>query len=386
MNKLPSFILFITVFLTIYGLLHFYFYRKFTRAIDIGIMPHILLIVVLCFLLLSPIIINISAKTVPFLLTAILAHTGYIWMGALFLFFSVNLIIDIYRLIIHISARVFSSALIRYLPGEKITLIITLLIVACIIVYGRFEAGNIAVEKIKLRTTKLPPQLNTLRLVQISDIHFSTINGLKLAQKIKRKIVELQPDILISTGDMIDSGLQDKELTASAFREIKTKYGNYATTGNHEFISGIKEAVEFIEKAGFRMLRNESVTISGFLNISAIDDPAAKRFGTASDISEEQVLKTSSPDNLNIFLKHQPRIQNNSLGKFDLQLSGHTHKGQIFPFTLITSLFYPHQSGLFKLENGSSLYVSRGTGTWGPPVRFLAVPEITVIDFQTVSP
>jgi predicted MPP superfamily phosphohydrolase len=135
------------------------------------------------------------------------------------------------------------------------------------------------------------------------------------------------------------------------------------------------------------MLRNENVVIDNFLNIAAIDDPAGNgRFGNDSpppeDPSEKKVIEAFLPDHLNIFLKHQPRIEKESIGKFDLQLSGHSHKGQIFPFTLIVFLFYPYLDGLYKLENSSLLYVSRGTGTWGPPVRFLTFPEITVIDFQ----
>jgi predicted MPP superfamily phosphohydrolase len=93
------------------------------------------------------------------------------------------------------------------------------------------------------------------------------------------------------------------------------------------------------------------------------------------------VLAALSPERLNIFLKHQPRIEAGSIGKFDIQLSGHTHKGQIFPFTLIVRIFYRYMDGLFDLGKGSYLYVSRGTGTWGPPIRFLTFPEITVIEF-----
>ncbi|MFC1535075.1 metallophosphoesterase [Thermodesulfobacteriota bacterium] len=382
MNRLPSFIIFLIIFHSLYGLLHFYFYRKLVRALDMGSISHLLLIVILCFLLLSFIISNMLTDEAPFLLTNILAYISHIWMGALFLFFSINLLIDIYRLIIYVSARFFSPVFARYLPGDKVTFVVTLLIIAGIIIYGMFEAGNIVVENIKIRTAKLPPRMDMLRVVQISDIHFSVLNDLKLAKKIGEIIKDLQPDILVSTGDLIDSGLRDKELVASVFRDIKTTYGKYASAGNHEFISGIKEAVEFIEKAGFKMLRNESVSVKNFLNIAAIDDPTSRRFGTASNVSEDKILKALSREHLNIFLKHQPRVDNNSIGKFDLQLSGHTHKGQIFPFTLIVSQFYSYLDGLHKVGNDSYLYVSRGTGTWGPPIRFLTFPEITVIDFE----
>jgi predicted MPP superfamily phosphohydrolase len=382
MNKLPSFIIFITAFLILYGLLHLYFYSKLNRAIDMSTISNWLVIIALCFLLLSPIFIYMLTNTEHFLLTNILAHIGFIWMGGLFLLFSFNLLVDIYRVIIHISDRIFSPNLLSYIPGDRITFLVTLLTITGILIYGRFEAENIAVERIELRTAKLPPQVSNLRIVQITDIHFSTLNGVKFAQKIGRIIKGLHPDILVSTGDLIDRGLVDKEGVASLFRGIKTTYGKYAVTGNHEFISGIKKAVELTEKAGFSMLRNEGITVGDFLNIAGVDDPAAKRYGTASSVSEDKVLESFSPDYLNIFLKHQPRIGNNSLGKFDIQISGHTHNGQIFPFTLLTSLFYPYQKGLYKVSNNSYLYVSRGTGTWGPPIRFLTFPEITVIDFQ----
>ncbi len=381
MNRVVSFIIFLTVFLTLYGLLHFYFYRKVIRALDTGNIGHIALLLILCFLLISPIITSIMAEGDHGHLTSVIAYVTYIWMGGLFLFFTINLLIDIYRLIIYVSARIFTPVLSHYMPGDKITLIITLLIVTGIVIYGRFEAEDIGVEKITVNTSKLPADVH-FRVVQITDIHFSPTNGVRLARKIVKIVDGLHGDLIVSTGDLIDRGLQDEKEVTSLFRDLKAPQGKYATTGNHEFITGIEKAVRFTEDAGFRMLRNESVTVGKFLNILAVDDPAGKRFGIDSGISEEMVLRGFLPDRLNIFLKHQPRIKDNSPGKFDIQLSGHTHAGQIFPFNLVESLFYYYMAGLHKVSKNSYLYVSRGTGTWGPPIRFLAPPEITAIDFQ----
>ena len=386
MNKLPSFIIFFSIFLTIYGLLHFYLYRKVIKAFDIGIACHLSLIIILCFLMLCPVIINIANRTGPSLTADILAYVGYIWMAVLFLFFSINILIDFYRVVVHISARIFSPVLLRYIPEDKITFVIVLLIIAGINVYGWFEAGNITVERISLNSSKLPPQMGSLRIVQISDTHFSQINGIKLARKIGSIVKELEPDIIVSTGDLIERGAKNVDDIADLLRDLEAPYGKLATTGNHEFICGIEDSTKFIEKAGFKLLRNESVKVSDFLNIAAIDDPAGSTFGNSAPVSEDMVLDPLLPDRINIFLKHQPRIENESIGKFDIQLSGHTHKGQIFPFTLIVSLFYPYLDGLFHLGNNSYLYVSRGTGTWGPPIRFLTFPEITVIEFHYRQP
>ena len=382
MNKIISFILFLSVFLTLYGLLHLYFYRKVLIATGCSNTCHMALILVLGLLLLSPIIANLLAVTSHSSLASITSDVTYTWMGGLFLYVVLNLLIDIYTLIIHVSARLFTLNLSRFIPGDQITLVITLLIITGIVIYGRFEAGNIVVEKITLDTQKLPEGMRNLRIVQISDVHFSPLNGKELAGKICGIIKEQQPDILVSSGDLIDRGLGDKHTVAALFNSVKTTYGKFATTGNHEFISGIDRAAKFTEKAGFRMLRNEAVAVNGFLNILAIDDPAARMFGNIPMVPEDLVLEASSPDRLNIFLKHQPRIDRNSPGRFDVQLSGHTHKGQIFPFNLVVSLFYPYINGLYRVGRDSHLYVSRGTGTWGPPFRFLAPPEITVIDFQ----
>jgi predicted MPP superfamily phosphohydrolase len=342
---------------------------------------HILFILVLLFLLLSPVLTNIFIGAEPSLQLSILAYAGYFWMSVLFLFFSTHILIDIYRMMVSTSSRFFSPVFLRYIPEQRITFIIVLLIIAGINIYGWFEAGNIRVERISLNSPKLPSEMRSFRVVQLSDTHFSLTNGIRLAREIYKIVGVLEPDLVVSSGDLIEKGARDMEEIAALLRDIDAPYGKFATTGNHEFIAGIKNTSKFTEKAGFRLLRNESVEVGDFLNIAAIDDPAGERFGNEIPVPEESVLETLSPDRISIFLKHQPRIEDKSIGKFDIQLSGHTHKGQIFPFTLIVSLFYPYMDGFFDLGDASYLYVSRGTGTWGPPIRFLAFPEITVIDF-----
>jgi predicted MPP superfamily phosphohydrolase len=302
-------------------------------------------------------------------------------MAVLFLFLSINVLIDIYRLIVFISSRIGSSDLLRYMPVAKTTFFVSLLLIAGIVIYGIFEARNIVVERVEIKTEKLPAYVSRFRVVQISDIHFSAVNNSRLAEKIAGMITGLSPDLLVSTGDLIDRGLQKREKVASLFRNIKVPFGKYAVPGNHEFIAGIKESVKFTENAGFKMIRNETVTIAEFVGLAGIDDRDAARFNEASLVSEKTILEQLNPDYLNIFLKHQPKIKDDSTGKFDIQLSGHTHDGQIFPFTLIVSIFYPNMKGLFPIGKNSLLYVNRGAGTWGPPIRFLTFPEITVIDF-----
>jgi len=383
MTKFPSLIIFVSVFLTIYGLLHYYIYRKAVNAFHPGNLGHTLIIVVLCLLLLSPIIIQSLEGRETVTLNTIVSYAGYFWMGILFLAFSIYLLIDIYQIVISVSSRIFSPALLKFIPEGRITFFAVLFIIALINIYGWFEAGNIVVERISIKTSKLPPGISGLRVVQIADTHFSATYGLGQARKITGILKGLKPDLLVSSGDLIDRGLRNRDVIEGLFAGINAPYGKFATTGNHEFISGIKQSTEFTEKAGLRMLRNEVADAAGFISIAAVDDPAAKTFGSSQGVvAESTVIDKLWPDTLNIFLKHQPRVEKGSIGKFDIQLSGHAHKGQIFPFTLVVSLFYKYMDGFFELGNGSSLYVSRGTGTWGPPIRFLTFPEITVIDFS----
>lgn len=385
MRTLISFILFLTVFFTLYGSLHYYLYRKLTRALTVESPYHALIVVFFLLMLLAPVLINILARQGSHLLATYLGYIGYTWMGALFLFFSIHLLIDIYQGIAHLLSKFSLQVLTTLNPGNKVSFLFAVLLSMGIIIYGSFEAKNIKLETLTLKTKKLPPGVNSLRIVQISDIHFSVINGVSLAREVVEKIDGLDPDILVSTGDLTDRGLNEKERVEELFRGLKVPYGKYAVTGNHEFYTGINEAIEFTEKAGFRMLRNEGIRVADLVNMVGVDDPAAKRFGMDTNVSESEILGKLSNDKLTILLKHRPMLSEKSKGLFDLQLSGHLHKGQIFPFSLITSLLFRYHDGLFKLEGHSYLYVSRGTGTWGPPVRFLSRPEITVIDFQRAN-
>jgi len=303
-------------------------------------------------------------------------------MAVLFLFFSAHICMDIYNGVIHLFSIIFPVSFLNFKLGSMISFVVVILMVIGIIIYGFFEAGNIKVKEVVIETEKLPSAINSLKVLQISDIHFSAINSVRLARKIVDIISGLNPDLLVSTGDLIERGLLEKEEVASLFRSIKAPYGKYAVTGNHEFYTGITKAIEFTENAGFKMLRNEGVTVGDVLNVVGLDDPTSKQSESNANVSENKILNKFSNKKFTILLKHQPTINKRSATLFDLQLSGHTHNGQIFPFRLITSLFFPYNNGLFQVGNNSYLYVNSGTGTWGPPVRFLSPPEITIFAFQ----
>jgi len=216
--------------------------------------------------------------------------------------------------------------------------------------------------------------------VQISDVHLGLIVRENRLNNILAKVKAEEPDIVVSTGDLVDGQICNIETLVALLREIDPPYGKFAVTGNHEFYAGYKQALECTKRSGFTVLQAKGVMIGGTISLVGVDDPASMMYGVSKNISEEALLATFPAATFTILLKHQPIVAEESVGLFDLQLSGHTHKGQIFPLTLLTRIRYPFNAGHFSLPKNGHLYVSRGSGTWGPPIRFLSPPEITVIE------
>ena len=190
----------------------------------------------------------------------------------------------------------------------------------------------------------------------------------------------------MSTGDLVDGQLDGVAELADILRGIPAPRGKFAVLGNHEYYAGIDRAIAFTRKAGFTLLRDESATIDDAVRIAGVDDPAGARFGRTGGAAEAAVLGDRPDGRFTVLLKHRPQLDPATGGKFDLQLSGHTHHGQIFPFRLLTRLAFPLLAGDHPVPGGGILHVSRGTGTWGPPMRFLAPPEITIVDIERGHP
>jgi hypothetical protein len=336
-------------------------------------------------MILAPFIINISERHGYELFARGMSYIGYLWMGGLLLFFSSSLLFDIYRLFVYVSAFLLRKNLAVMVPSAGFSFFIPLLLSIAISFYGYFEAKNIHTENLIIRTSKLPDNISKLKIVQISDVHLGLIIREERLKNIIRIIKEAKPDILVSTGDLVDGQINKLEGLAEILNEINPGYGKFAITGNHEFYAGIDQALSFTKKAGFKILRGEGITVDGIINIAGVDDPAGNINGFSINVPVKELLSGFDHDKFTILLKHRPFVDNDSIGLFDLQLSGHTHKGQLFPFSLFTKMYYPSDSGILKLVDNSLLYVSRGAGTWGPPIRFLSPPEVTVIELVRES-
>ena len=314
------------------------------------------------------------------------AHVGYLWMGFLFFFTCLNLSADLLRLALRALGRggIAASAA-RELAGRSAFLCIAGLAVA-LSAYAIVEASRIEVVRVRIVTDRLPASVPSLRIAQITDLHLGLIHRIGKAREVAAIVARERPDIFVSTGDLVDGQLDGVEELAEILRGIPAPRGKIAVLGNHEYYAGIDRAIAFTRKSGFTLLRDESVTIDDAVRIAGVDDPAGARFGRTGGTSEAALLGNRPDGRFTLLLKHRPQLDPATGGKFDLQLSGHTHHGQIFPFRLLTRLVYPLLAGDHPVPGGGILHVSRGTGTWGPPMRFLAPPEITVVDIVRSAP
>lgn len=363
-------VIFLSFILLLYGGMNFYVFLKADKIFHFSGATRIILVIGLFALILDPIIIKLMERLHWETFARALAWVGYLWMAFVFLFFFLHATLDL------------TGCLLKFIvPGASVeardaaffsaACVITL----ALLIYGYHDAQNVRVTKLEIPAGRIAVPENKIRIVQISDVHVGLIVRGKRLEKILQSIGECRPDILVSTGDLLDGELDNVTEEASKFAGLKAKYGKYAVTGNHEYYAGIKKSLEFTQKAGFEILRDEVRHVAG-INIVGFNDETDRASLWRADKTFFQRL--FRPDGFTLILKHQPRVDNRL--NFNLQLSGHTHAGQIFPFMFFTRLFFPKNTGYFHLGKDKHLYVSSGAGTWGPPVRLLAPAEITVID------
>lgn len=369
--------MFLIVFILVYGGLQAYVMHKAVAAFGLAGRKRLGAWAWAGFMTLAPMLLWPLEHCDCRLLVGTFAAVVYGWMGASFLFFWLALAVDAWRLL--------SRPLRLPVPTPRHAFLGVAVATAALSAYGVHEALNPRVERVVISTDKLPPDTGPIRIVLISDVHLGVTMGPRRLPTILEQVKALDPDILVSTGDMVDGSAVHLEGSAASFAAIHPRYGKYAVMGNHEQYRGLDMSLAFHEQAGFRTLRGEAVEVLPGLLIAGVDDPGRGGPGVMSprgnDTTDDGALLASlPPGRFVLFLKHQPLVPKAGVERVDLQLSGHTHGGQIYPFYWLTRLRYAQGPGLHELPGGGHLYVSRGSGTWGPPMRVLAPAEITLIE------
>jgi len=372
--------LFLTTFFIIYGGMHLYFYTGLEGALPLAPVPAAGLGLFLALMVFAPVGERMLESRGRESQARFVAYTGYFWMGFLFVYCAGALCLDLYALFVHAGGLVFPNLPPSLIPSPFVSFAAPAAASLIANAWGAIEAVRLRTERITIVSDRVPENVGRLRIVQISDVHIGLIVRKKRLEKIVAAVANARPDILVSTGDLLDGETTDTAEAVRLLQNIKPRYGKFAVLGNHEFFAGVEASVAFLEASGFTVLRGDAADVPGVVQVAGVDDPMGRRFGPGRNLTDRGLLSRLRPEGFTLFLKHQPVAERGAHGLFDLQLSGHTHKGQLFPFGLITRLVYPFNAGFFAFPPRSHLYVSRGAGTWGPPVRILAPPEIAVID------
>jgi hypothetical protein len=245
--------------------------------------------------------------------------------------------------------------------------------------------GDVTTPEVAVALRGLPPALSGFRIALLSDVHVSGLVDREFLAGIVAQTNELRPDMVAITGDLVDAPVARLRMDVAPLEGLVSRCGTYFVTGNHEFYSGVDEWVRHLPTMGIRVLQNECVRIGdrsplgASFDLAGIHDPTGRGRGDpwAPDIG--RAVDGRDPERGLVLLAHQPRqIRDGRRAGAGLQLSGHTHGGQVWPFGLVTALVQPYIHGL-HLDGDTWIYVTRGTGFWGPPMRVFAPAEITTI-------
>ena len=294
-------------------------------------------------------------------------YIGTIWFGTIFIALTIFFIIDILRLCFHSQSFRYYSTIVG-------------LVALCIMsIYSVYNGTRRPVVKpVQIKIQKLSDDLNGFRIVQLSDLHLNFMKSKRWLEGVVEKTNELKPDLIVITGDLVDADLCKFREFCVVLKQLNAKYGVFAVTGNHEYYAGIDMFSEIARDSNITVLRNQKTTIADVIELVGIDDKAGKSFSeTGPDLTK--AMRDCDLTKLVILLSHQPDVFDKAVDLgVDLQLSGHTHAGQILPIDLIVMCYFKYPYGLYH-KNSSYIYTTSGTGTWGPPMRFSSRSEIVKI-------
>ncbi|MEU7916796.1 metallophosphoesterase [Microbispora bryophytorum] len=257
--------------------------------------------------------------------------------------------------------------------------------------YGVSRAlGDPVIERVPIRLPRLDPRMSGLRIAVVSDIHLGPLSGRGHTERIVRMINGLQADAVTIVGDLVDGTVAELGRLATPLGSLESRYGAYFVTGNHEYYTagGPQEWIEELRSLGVRPLLNERVEIrhaGAVLDLAGVNDLNGVPSGDGPDL--DRALGGRDANRPVVLMAHQPvQVTQAAAHGVDLQLSGHTHGGQMAPFNLLVPLQQPVVAGLASVPRtgggDTQVYVTRGAGFWGPPVRVGAPPEITLIELR----
>jgi predicted MPP superfamily phosphohydrolase len=324
---------------------------------------------------------------VVFLRVSVLSRILYLWMGVGFLTCSALLAVDVLRGIVGLVGRI-EPGYLRVSPiAPRSSATIALCVGLIAIAVALFEGLRVPrVRSLTVPATGKAASLSGLTIVQLSDVHIGPTHRRAFLSAVVDRVNSLSPDLVVITGDLVDGSVDSTGDQLLPLRDLRAPLGVAYVPGNHEYYHGGPAWTAHIASLGVRVLLNDGAIVSDgerSFFLAGVDDPASRRSrGGGPDL--RRALANRPAGAPTILLSHQPiGFEEAAAAGVHLQLSGHTHGGQIFPFGFLVSLRYPFVAGLYQLGE-SYLYVSRGTGFWGPPMRLAAPSEITELELVPV--
>jgi len=220
-----------------------------------------------------------------------------------------------------------------------------------------------------------------LKMVMLSDLHVNRIMPVSRINNLVENVNKLNPDVVVIVGDVVDEAPNIIEKQMEALSKLNSKYGTYIVFGNHDFYSGMLPWLKRFSELKLNPLFNSGLVVGDTIYLAGVPDKSIEKMSSLIKIDLPKALSRNKDNLYTVLLSHTPKFSDEAVRGFDLQLSGHTHGGQIFPFHFLVKSANKYLAGMYQ-EDGYKVYVSRGTGYWGPPVRLFAPSEITVINFE----
>jgi predicted MPP superfamily phosphohydrolase len=376
-----AFILFFSIVLVVYTLVNYYIFIRGLQAIPSGNPWRIWYSIAFWVIASTFVLARIMERVHPCLFTGIITWIGSFWLAFMLYFFLIVLVIDILRLG-NLLFHWFPAVLLADVAKTRLVIFFASIIVVTLAVAAGFINARIPkTRELEIRIDKKVEGMNELNVVMVSDIHLGTLIARHKADNLVRKINALHPDLVLLVGDIVDEDLAPviKDNLGANLQQLKGKFGVYGITGNHEYIGGVERAVQYISEHGVIMLRDTAILVDGKFWLAGREDRDRPRFTGKVRKELSDIMKDVDRSKPVILMDHQPFFLENAAEQgVDLQVSGHTHHGQLWPFNLVTNAMYEVSRG-YKKKGNTHFYVSTGFGSWGPPVRIGNRPEIVRI-------
>jgi uncharacterized protein len=377
MKALP-FILFFGIFFTLYGLLNYYIFIRGWQAIPAGSTLRLVYLVLFLLLALAFIGGRFLERVWLSPVSETLVWVGSFWLAAMLYLILGLLVLDILRLINHYVPLYPDVVTADYQRAKGITAIVLMALVAVVLIIGHYNALIPVTRSLTLTIQKKVEGTRRFTIAAVSDIHLGTVIGRSRFDRIVERINALEPDVILLPGDIVDEDLGPviRENLGERLRALRSRYGTFAVTGNHEYIGGVEAAVAYLRDHGVTVLRDEVVLLPPGITIAGREDRSLGSMANGKRKTLAELLVGVDMSRPVVLMDHQPfHLEEAVESGVDLQLSGHTHHGQLWPLNYITNAIYEVSTG-YKQKGNTHIYVSAGVGSWGPPVRTGNRPEI----------